>query len=46
MVWCCRLQVGLFALKPLANGTGGALWLYNSIEESAMPQVRPEQLVD
>ena len=31
-------QVGLPALEPLANSTGGAMYLYPSAEDSALPQ--------
>lgn len=32
------IQVGLGILDPLPNSTGGAMYLYASVEESALPQ--------
>ncbi len=32
--------LGLRELEPLANGTGGALFLYPSLDAAALPQAR------
>ncbi len=36
-------SVGLSVLEPLCNSTGGAMYLYTSADDSALPQVSPSE---